>query len=211
MSARWITLFVWAAVAATLLFWGFKLWVKTTPVPPQAQMADNTAVARGDLTRLLGVDAPPPVATAEPEPAPDARFTLVGVVSPRARVAAREGLALIAVDGKPPKAFRVGALVDGNNVLQTVSARGVTLGPRQGAASIALNLTPPPAAATGTLPPAPDFSEPIQPRPVAPPSMPPQIQPQRVPPTPIPQNFVPPAPSVPQPGIPPMSREAASR
>ncbi len=198
---------VWAAVAATALFWGFKLWVKSTPVPPQAQMADNTAVARGDLTRLLGVDAPPPVDAAEPEPAPDARFTLVGVVSPRAQAAAREGLALIAVDGKPPKTFRVGAVVDGNNILQTVSARGVTLGPKQGAALIALNLAPPPAAATGTLPPAAGFTPPSPPKQFGPPSLPPQMQP----PTPIPQNFAPPASAMPQPGVPPMSRDASTR
>ena len=91
--------------------------------------------ARGDLTRLLGVDPAPVVAAAAPEPAADARFKLVGVVSPRSPQAAREGLALIAVDGKPPRAYRVGAVVDGPNVLQAVNARGATLGPaRRGGA-----------------------------------------------------------------------------
>jgi general secretion pathway protein C len=99
-------------------------------------------------------DAPPPT-TAAPEPVPDARFTLLGVVSPRSPQAAREGLALIAVEGKPPRAYRVGAVVDGGpHVLQGVSARGATLGPREGAPAISLNLAPPAPAATGTLPPS---------------------------------------------------------
>jgi general secretion pathway protein C len=39
-------------------------------------------------------------------------------------------------------------------VLQGVSARGATLGPREGAPAISLNLAPPAPAATGTLPPS---------------------------------------------------------
>lgn len=153
MSARWVTFIVWAVAAATALFWGLRLSASPLPVPPQAQVADAAAVPRGDLTRLFGADAPPPTA-AVPEPAADARFTLLGVVNPRAPQAAREGLALIAVEGKPPRAFRVGAVVDGPHVLQAVSARGATLGPRDGAPVISLTLAPPQAAATGTLPPA---------------------------------------------------------
>jgi general secretion pathway protein C len=60
--------------------------------------------------------------------------------------------ALISVDGKPAKAFRIGALVDGQNVLQSVHARGASLGPRGGPTAIALNIPPPVAAATGQLP-----------------------------------------------------------
>jgi general secretion pathway protein C len=87
-----------------------------------------------------------------PQPAPDARFQLIGVVSPRGPSSSREGLALIAVDGKPAKAFRIGAAVTGDTVLQAVRQRGATLGPRGGAAQVALELAAPPAAATGTLP-----------------------------------------------------------
>jgi general secretion pathway protein C len=76
-------------------------------------------------------------------------------------------VALIAVDGKPPRAFRIGSVVDGQNVLKTVNARGATLGPRDGAALVALNLPPPPAAATGTLPPLPGAAPPALPYPGA--------------------------------------------
>jgi len=143
---------VWALAAASAVFWGFRVLVKSPPAPPHTQTAEPTRVASGDLTRLLGADPPPPAASEAPEPAAAARFQLIGVVTPRASQAAREGLALIAVDGKPARAYRVGAVVDGQTVLQSVAARGATLGPRGGAALVALNLAPPAAAATGVLP-----------------------------------------------------------
>ena len=142
----------WALVLCSAVAWALKLFVIAPPLPQRTPVAVAAAPAGGDLTRLLGADAPPPVAATAPEPAADARFQLIGVVSPRGAQAAREGLALIAVDGKPAKAFRVGAAVDGDNVLQSVVARGATLGPRGGAALVALRITPPEAAATGTLP-----------------------------------------------------------
>lgn len=174
LSARWWTLAVWALAAASALFWGLKLFVKPPAAPPHTQVAAAGAAARGDLSRLLGADAPPPVMSTA-EPVADARFQLIGVVSPRATKAAREGLALIAVDGNPAKAYRVGAVVDGETVLQTVGARGVTLGPRDGAALVALNLAPPPLAATGMLP-----SLTAQPGMPAPPPMPQQPMQQQL-------------------------------
>ena len=152
MLARWLTFVVWALVAASALAWGLKIFVRPPPAPPQAVVADTGTALRGDLTRLLGADVVAVAADAPAEPAADARFQLVGVVSPRSPKAAGEGLALIAVDGKPPRTYRVGATVDGPHVLQSVEARGATLGPRGGAALVALKLPPPAPAATGVLP-----------------------------------------------------------
>ena len=153
MSARWWTGGVWALAAGSGLYWGLQVFVKPPPAPSHTQTAAMTPAFRGDLSRLLGNDPPPPPPdAAEAEASADARFQLIGVVSPPSRQAAREGLALIAVDGQPAKAFRVGAVVEGNTVLQTVAARGVTLGLRDGPALVALNLPPPAPAATGTLP-----------------------------------------------------------
>jgi general secretion pathway protein C len=154
MLARWVTFLVWAGVAGSAVAWGLKIFVQPPAAPPQALVAETGRAAHGDLTRLLGVDPPAPVAATAPVPAADARFKLVGVVSPRSPQAAREGLALIAVDGKPPRAYRVGAVVDGAHVLQAVNPRGATLGPADGTALVALKLPPPSAAATGVLPPA---------------------------------------------------------
>lgn len=151
MLLRWVSMCVWAGVAASAVFWGMRLFTKPLPVPPQTQVADSAGTARGDLSRVLGVEAPAAVAAAAPEPTADARFSLVGVVSPRGSVGGG-GVALISVDGKPPKAFKQGAVVDGQNVLQTVSLRGAALGPRGGPTVVALNIPPPQPPAQGQLP-----------------------------------------------------------
>jgi general secretion pathway protein C len=194
MLARWWTLGVWAAAAAGAVFWGLRVFVTPTPLPPNTRTAAATAVVRGDLTKLFGVDAPPPPVDVAPEPAPDARFHLLGVVSPRPRGAASEGLALIAVDGKPARPFRVGMVVDGPTVLKSVNARGAMLGPRDGDAVVALSLAPPVPAATGALPvAAPAF-------PPAPPPLPAPL-PAPVPPMPVPPISGPPAGAGPRPAI----------
>lgn len=152
MVARWWTFGVWALVAGSALFWGLRLFVQAPAAPRETSVAQAGGGARGDLTRLFGVDAPPPPMEEAPAPVADARFQLVGVVSPRGSGSAREGVALIAVDGKPAKAYRVGAAVTGDTVLQAVRQRGATLGPRGGAGAVALELAPLPAPATGSLP-----------------------------------------------------------
>ncbi len=162
---------MWALAAVSAVFWGLRLFVAAPQVPPHARTAELTPAARGDLTRLFGVDAPPPAAEAAPEVTADARFQLIGVLSPRSTQAAREGVALIVVDGKPAKAFRVGAVVDGMQVLKSVHARGAMLGTRDGPAVVALNLAPPAPASTGTLPPA-GGAAPILPPPPLPTPMP---------------------------------------
>lgn len=152
MLARWWTFGIWALVAGSAFFWGLRLFVQAPAAPPGTLVAQPGGDVRGDLTRLFGADAPPPAAPEEVVAVADPRFTLVGVVSPRNPAAAREGVALIAIDGNPARAYRVGTVVDGNTVLQAVSARGVELGPRGGPAAVALELPPLPPPATGTLP-----------------------------------------------------------
>ncbi|MEO5733587.1 MAG: hypothetical protein ABIN96_04225 [Rubrivivax sp.] len=152
MWMRVCTVTVWALVAGALAFWGLRLFGSSQPAPSQTQLALPPGAVAGDLTRLLGTD-PEPVAVAEaPQAAPDPRFQLVGVVSPRSARAAAEGLAVIVVDDKPARAYRIGAVIDGETVLQSVSPRGASLGPKGGAAVVALDLPPPAAAATGRLP-----------------------------------------------------------
>ncbi len=154
MSARWVSLLVWAAVAASALYWGQALWAGPPQAAPQARPADPAQALGADLTRLLGSDpAPPPADAPAPVAEADPRFTLVGVASPQAEAARqREGVALIAIDGNPPKVYRVGAVVDGDNILQAVGQRSVLIGPRGAPASAALELPPPSPAATGVLP-----------------------------------------------------------
>lgn len=143
---RWVAFAVWAAVAGCAAFWASKLLVRPTPVPASATAVPGLQALRGDVARLLGEsDAPEaaPVATAS-------RYKLVGVVAPRAPQAATEGVAVIAVDDRPPRAFRVGATVDGAMVLQRVHAKGADLGARDAAqASVTLAVAPLPPPATG--------------------------------------------------------------
>lgn len=172
MLLRWMSLALWALVAATAVAWGLKLMVSPTPVPTLARQADTTPPLQADLTRLLGADPVAAVAAeGSAEALSDSRFSLIGVVAPRqaGAQAAGEGVALIAIDGKPPRAFRVGSAVEGDQVLQSVSARGAELGPRGGPARVALNLPPLPAAATGSLPslaPSPATTAPVPGAPV---------------------------------------------
>lgn len=151
MFARWSAFLVWALVAATAVGWGLKLFTRPLSAPPQTVVAAPAATAGGDWTRLFGA-APAPVEVAQAAPPPDderARFQLIGVVAPRPAAARSQGVALIAVDGKTPRAYRVGAVVDGDNVLQSVQPRAVSIGPRRGEAKVVLELPPLPPPATG--------------------------------------------------------------
>jgi general secretion pathway protein C len=150
MLTRWCTFLLWALVAGSASFWGLRLAVQGTPAPAHAGLATGQGAVRGDLSRLLGADAVAVVQ--EPVAVADPRFQLLGVLSaPRPR-AEQEGVALIVVDDRPPRAFRVGMVVDGDTVLQSVNARGANLGPRGGLVQVALELPLPAPAATGTLP-----------------------------------------------------------
>ena len=156
MLARLSAFVIWALVAATAVFWGLRLFVRAPVAPAYAVPAGDTAAVRGDLTRLLGT-APVAVQAAVVAPQAASRFKLLGIVAPKVASAnaapSNHGVALIAVDGKMPKAYPVGARVDNDLVLQSVSLRTVSIGPSaQAAPTITLELPPLAAAATGTLP-----------------------------------------------------------
>ena len=93
------------------------------------------------LARALGggnaAAAPLPAAVAVASVA--GRLTLVGVVANRSR----GGAALISVDGKPARPYRVGAQVEEGLVLQSVEPRRAVLADSlQGPASLTLDLPP---------------------------------------------------------------------
>jgi general secretion pathway protein C len=150
MLTRWSSFLVWALVAASAVFWGLRLFVQPLVAPQGTVVATAEGQLRGDLSRLLGADAP--AAMEAPAAMADPRFQLLGVLSAPSSRAEREGVALIVVDDRPPRAYRVGMVVDGDTVLQAVHARGASLGPRGGVALVALELPPPAPAATGSLP-----------------------------------------------------------
>lgn len=153
MVSRILALLVWAAVAASLAFWGLRWMARPAAVPPgTSSVALSSTALRGDVTRLLS----PPANAADEPSAPSqqamlaSRLQLVGVVAPRRQGEA--GVALLVVDGKPARAYKTGRVIDGDLVLQSVTQQGVQIGPSGGPAAVNLNLPLLPPAATGTLP-----------------------------------------------------------
>jgi general secretion pathway protein C len=153
MVSRIAAFVIWAAVAASIVFWTMRLWAKPIATPAHATVVATASGFSGDLSRVFGADATPPVvaAAAAPLVQADARFRLIGVVAPRPAAANAEGLALIATEGRPPKAYRVGSPVDGELVLLAVHSRGASLGLPGQSAQVALELPPLPPPNTGTL------------------------------------------------------------
>ena len=154
MSVRVLAFVIWAAVAASAMFWALRLVASSPAAPPHTVAVAAAAAPRGDLARVLGAAPVRTVAgTAVVVESPLAsRFRLLGVAAPR-QGGDRNGLALIAVDGKPARGYAVGAAVDGELVLQSVHTRGAKLGARGAAAQVSLDLPALPPAATGSLPP----------------------------------------------------------
>jgi len=180
MVARLSAFILWALVAATAVFWGLRLLVTAPAAPAYAVPVGEATAVRGDLARLLG-SAPVAVAAATASPEASSRFKLLGIMAPKNTSGTVEahGVALIAVDGKMAKAYAVGAHLDNDLVLQSVSLRTASIGSGQGVPAITLELPPLAAAATGKLP-AGGMSG------AAPPAITPQIVPQLAP-QPLPQ------------------------
>ncbi len=125
---RLATLLLSALAAASVAFWGLKL---TGPDPspvsaPVASVQDATPpVDPGAIARFLGGGA---VQTAAPVASLASRFVLTGIVA----TSNQAGAALIAVDGKPAKPYRVGASLEGGLVVQAVMPRKAVLGAGMG-------------------------------------------------------------------------------
>lgn len=167
MWARGTTFLLWAAAAATAVFWALRFFAGGAAVPahakPVSAVAPVPALQAVDLSRVLGAEPAPVAAVATPQAAPsDARFQLLGVVASRSAPSAREAVALIAVDGKPARAYRVGAVVSGDTVLRAVHAKGADLGPSQGPVQVSLQVLAGVAGATspGGLAPPPQVPMP---------------------------------------------------
>ena len=145
MTSRLLSLFIWLLVAASAAYWGLRLWVKPQPVPGQAVLAAGPAGAVGDLSRLLG--QAPVLALAQPAlVAAESRFKLLGVVAPRGGQNSGQasgqasGLALISVDGKPPRTVAVGREVEPGLRLLSVGQRQADLGAGGAAPRMSLTL-----------------------------------------------------------------------
>src|SRR5882672_3085230 len=80
MPARLSAFVIWALVAASAVFWGLRLMVRSPEAPPYTVSVGDAASVGGDLSRLLGT---PPVAAAAAVATPEmaSRFRLTGVMA----------------------------------------------------------------------------------------------------------------------------------
>jgi general secretion pathway protein C len=144
---RSLALIAWALVAIIAATWALDSSDPTDDAPSHRNLGGPAAHADGGMTRPAPIEPSPVEPTVVAATSAD-RFKLVGVVSsgPASRVSSpssTEGIALIAVDGKPARAFRVGATVEGDTVVKEVSEFGAILGPGGGGVAISLQVPSP--------------------------------------------------------------------
>lgn len=128
------TLLVWALAAASAAYWGLRWGGDPSSTGPAAVAA--TAAAPPDpqaVARVLGAAQAP---AAAPQASLASRFALQGVVA----WPSGGGSALIAVDGKPARPYRVGGAVDDGLVLQSVAARQAVLADADGRRVVTLDM-----------------------------------------------------------------------
>ncbi|MDB5843239.1 MAG: hypothetical protein JWP79_549 [Polaromonas sp.] len=138
-STRIVTFAISALAAASMVYWGLKIWGLSTPsVPSSALVEQMPAAGSQAIAKALG-GGMAPVATASTAAPTASRYNLVGVVAGRLRA----GAALISVDGQDAKPVRVGTLVDNDMVLESVSGRQAILTSSTGpAAKLTLEMPP---------------------------------------------------------------------
>lgn len=120
-AARISTFVLAAAVAGSAVYWGLQWSAPTAEAPVLA--VETAPVDTAAVAKALGAQgAGAPAGVAVPTLA-SSRFVLTGVVAGRSQ----QGAALIAVDGKPPKPFAVGARVADDWALRSVQPRRAAL------------------------------------------------------------------------------------
>jgi general secretion pathway protein C len=127
---------LWLAAGLSAGYWVLQAMGRSPVTPlavaaPSSIQVDSLAVAR-----VLGAQ---PVSAAAPNApvATGTQYQLQGVVAANAA----SGAALIAINGQPPRPYRVGASLEGGLVLQAVSRRSARLGASMnGPATVELTL-----------------------------------------------------------------------
>jgi general secretion pathway protein C len=135
---------IWLAAGLSAGYWALQTWGRSPVTPLASATVSLPVVDTNSVSQALGATAAPVVGDAGPAVAVATRYDLIGVVSDRRQ----QGAALIAVDGRPPKPYPVGAELEGGMFLQSVNGRTVRLGPSMTAPhSMELTLPAPPEGA----------------------------------------------------------------
>lgn len=121
-----LAVLLWLAAGLSVGYWVLQALGRAPLTPLAATASLPEAPDAAALARVLGA-APQAVAATGPVAAPtlSSRYQLIGVVAD----GADGGAALIAIDGQPPRPYRVGARLEGDVVLQAVQRRAVRLAP----------------------------------------------------------------------------------
>ena len=126
LSTRWIqhliTFALWALCGVSLAWWGLRLTQGSAPGRAPLAVSQAPVLDAQALARLLGADAVPSSGAVAAAPT---RLVLLGVL---AGTVSGDGAALIAIDGKPAKPYRVGREVEPGLIVQSLGAREARLG-----------------------------------------------------------------------------------
>ena len=145
---------VWALAA-----WSAGVWsMRFVGAAPSASAPATVSVAApasepGNVARIFGpaIEKPAAVASAPIVVDPSTRFALVGVVANRSST----GVALLSVDGKPARPYRVGSTVDDGFTLKSVSVRSAAIEAPGNSATFTVNLSTAPGASGASAGPNP--------------------------------------------------------
>lgn len=135
---RVLTLVAWGLGAWSATYWSLKfVGTRTAPVPVPA----ISAAPAGEpalVARVFGpvIDKPVDNPVVPQAPDPSKRFALVGVVYHRANA----GVALLSVEGKPARPYRVGSTIDEGYTLKSVTGHSATLATKQSGESFTVHL-----------------------------------------------------------------------
>ena len=148
MVSRLLAFVVWALAAGGAVFWTLRLAAQPLPVPPQAMPVVGQVGSPGAVVRMLGGGRAPAEQAAAAPPPESSRFRLIGVMAPR-EGSQGSGVALLSIDGKPPRAYALGSAVEGDLVLQGLAQRSATFARGANGPAFTLELPPLPPPQTG--------------------------------------------------------------
>lgn len=134
---------MWVLASASIVFWGLRIAAPPESAAPPALVSGPIAVDTAEVAKAFGAT------TTRASLTPDAgnRFVLLGVVSDEEQ----RGAALIAVDGKAPRPFRIGQQVGDGYILQAVDVRAAKLGAGADTPTLLTLQMPKPEAAAGVM------------------------------------------------------------
>jgi general secretion pathway protein C len=142
-SMRLITALLWALATASVVYWGLRLGgagaTRAAPAAEHSAPAGDASTRLAALARVLGAT---PSTEAVPVIIAPNRFGLFGVVAQGS-----DGAALLVIDGKPARPYRVGTQLEEGLLLQSVGPRHVVLAASAGGPALHRLELPGPMAA----------------------------------------------------------------